>query len=152
MDEHQSGVKLEEALEAKKELDAKAQKILEEKEADSRMRTYTGPLGRAVAVLLCVWTAFQLYFTTIGAISAVNLRAIHCIFLLVFTFLLFPTFKKEKRKRYLLSFYCPNNQRCNFSTFLWIESSFYCVIWWKVKNHPARIRPIHASYREFVQL
>ena len=43
MDEHQSGVKLEEALEAKKELDAKAQKILEEKEADSRMRTYTGP-------------------------------------------------------------------------------------------------------------
>lgn len=63
------------------------------------MRTYTGPLGRAVAVLLCVWTAFQLYFTTIGAISAVNLRAIHCIFLLVFTFLLFPTFKKEKRKR-----------------------------------------------------
>ena len=102
MDEHQSGVKLEEALEAKKELDAKAQKILEEKEADSRMRTYTGPLGRAVAVLLCVWTAFQLYFTTIGAISAVNLRAIHCIFLLVFTFLLFPTFKKEKRKRHLL--------------------------------------------------
>jgi len=99
MDEHQSGVKLEEALEAKKELDAKAQKILEEKEADSRMRTYTGPLGRAVAVLLCVWTAFQLYFTTIGAISAVNLRAIHCIFLLVFTFLLFPTFKKEKRKK-----------------------------------------------------
>ena len=72
MDEHQSGVKLEEALEAKKELDAKAQKILEEKEADSRMRTYTGPLGRAVAVLLCVWTAFQLYFTTIGAISAVK--------------------------------------------------------------------------------
>ena len=64
MDEHQSGVKLEEALKAKKELDAKAQKILEEKEADSRMRTYTGPLGRAVAVLLCVWTAFQLYFTT----------------------------------------------------------------------------------------
>ena len=45
MDEHQSGVKLEEALAAKKELDAKAQKILEEKEADSRMRTYTGPLG-----------------------------------------------------------------------------------------------------------
>ena len=47
MDEHQSGIKLEEVLEAKKELDAKAQKILEEKEADSRMRTYTGPLGRA---------------------------------------------------------------------------------------------------------
>ena len=132
MDEHQSGVKLEEALEAKKELDAKAQKILEEKEADSRMRTYTGPLGRAVAVLLCVWTAFQLYFTTIGAISAVNLRAIHCIFLLVFTFLLFPTFKKEKRKRNLLSFYRANNQRSDFSAFLWIKPSFYCALWREV--------------------
>lgn len=98
MDEHQSGVKLEEALEAKKELDAKAQKILEEKEADSRMRTYTGPLGRVVAVLLCVWTAFQLYFTTIGAISAVNLRAIHCIFLLVFTFYYFRRLKRKSGK------------------------------------------------------
>ena len=95
MDEHQSGVKLEEALEAKKELDAKAQKILEEKEADSRMRTYTGPVGRVVAVLLCVWTAFQLYFTTFGAISAVNLRAIHCIF---FLFLHFYYFRRLKRK------------------------------------------------------
>lgn len=98
MDEHQSGVKLEEALEAKKELDAKAQKILEEKEADSRMRTYTGPLGRAVAVLLCVWTAFQLYFTTIGAISAVNLRAIHCIFLLVLHFYYFRRLKRKHGK------------------------------------------------------
>lgn len=80
-------------------LDKKAQEILEEKDADSRLRVYKGPLGKAIIVLLCVWTAFQLYFTTIGAISAVNLRAIHTIFLLVFTFLLFPTFKSETRKR-----------------------------------------------------
>ena len=46
MDEHQSGVKLEEALEAKKELDAKAQKILEEKEADSPISAYTSPRER----------------------------------------------------------------------------------------------------------
>ena len=82
-------------------LDAKAQKLLEEKESEARMRTYNGPMGKVLVLLLCVWTAFQLYFTTIGAISTINLRAIHCIFLLLFTFLLFPTYKKEKRVRSL---------------------------------------------------
>ena len=82
-------------------LDAKAQKLLEEKEAEARMRTYKGPMGKVLVLLLCIWTAFQLYFTTIGAISTINLRAIHCIFLLLFTFLLFPTYKKEKRVRSL---------------------------------------------------
>ncbi len=69
----------------------KAQALLEEKEAESRTRTYSGPMGTAVTVLLCIWTVFQLYFTSVGAISAVNLRAFHCIFLLCFTFLLYPT-------------------------------------------------------------
>lgn len=83
------------------ELEETAQKLLEEKEADSRTRTYTGPMGVAVTVLLCLWTVFQLYYSTIGLISAVNLRAIHCIFLLAFTFLLYPTYKKERRVRRL---------------------------------------------------
>lgn len=92
-------VRLEDVEAGKAELDRKAQQMLEEKDADSRMRIYEGPLGKALVGLLCVWTLFQLYFTTVGAISAVNLRAIHCIFLLLFTFLLFPTYKKEKRRR-----------------------------------------------------
>lgn len=83
------------------ELDAKAQELLEDKEADARMRTYKGPCGKLIVILLCIWSVFQLYFTTIGAISAINLRAFHCIFLLLFTFLLFPTYKKEKRVRSL---------------------------------------------------
>lgn len=33
--------------------------------------------------------------------SAINLRTFHCIFLLTFTFLLYPTYKKEKRTRKL---------------------------------------------------
>ena len=69
-------------------LDAKAQQLLEEKESEARMRTYTGPMAKILVLLLCVWTAFQLYFTTLGAISTINLRAVHCIFLLLFTFLL----------------------------------------------------------------
>lgn len=82
-------------------LDAKAQQLLEEKESEARMRTYKGPMAKILVLLLCVWTIFQLYFTTLGAISTINLRAIHCIFLLLFTFLLFPTYKKEKRVRSL---------------------------------------------------
>ena len=74
-------------------LEEKAQQLLEEKEAESRTRTYTGPAGTAVTILLCLWTVFQLY-STVGPISVVNLRAIHCIFLLSFTFLLYPTYKK----------------------------------------------------------
>lgn len=82
-------------------IEAKAQQLLEEKEAESRMRNYHGFMGKAIVGLLCLWTIFQLYFTTVGAISAINLRAFHCMFLLTFTFLLFPTYKKEKRKRSL---------------------------------------------------
>ena len=85
--------------EEKQYLDQKARELLEEKEAESRMRTYSGSMSRVITALLCLWTAFQLYFTTIGAISAVNLRSFHCIFLLLFTFLLFPGYKSEKRIR-----------------------------------------------------
>ncbi|MGN0940559.1 MAG: TRAP transporter permease [Selenomonadaceae bacterium] len=100
MSNGENGIKLEPAAN-QAELDRKAQELLEEKEADSRMRTYVGPMDKVIAVLLIVWTVFQLYFTTIGVISAINLRAVHCIFLLMFTFLLFPTYKKEQRKRTL---------------------------------------------------
>ena len=79
----------------------KAQELLEEKEADSRMRKYPGAFGKVLVILLCFWAVFQLYFSTVGAISAINFRAFHCIFLLVFTFILFPTYKKEKRVRKL---------------------------------------------------
>lgn len=81
----------------------KAQALLEEQEAESRMRTYPGFMGRIIALLLVLWTLFQLYYTTLGAISAVNLRAFHCIFLLLFTFLLFPAYRREKRIRALPS-------------------------------------------------
>ena len=78
-----------------------AQRLLEEKEAESRVRTYTGPMGIVITVLLCVWTVIQLYYSTVGLISATSLRAIHTIFLLAFTFLLYPTYKKERRVRRL---------------------------------------------------
>ena len=80
-------------------IEQKAQQLLEEKDSESRTRTYTGPMERVLVVLLFAWAVFQLYFTTFGVMSAVNLRAFHCMFLLGFTFLLYPTYKKERRMR-----------------------------------------------------
>ncbi len=75
----------------------KAKELLEKKESESRIRKYTGPMEISVTVLLCAWTLFQLYFSTIGVISAVNLRAFHTMFLLAFTFILYPMYKKQNR-------------------------------------------------------
>ena len=66
------------------DLERRAQALLEETESESRTRTYTGPMGKLLTVLFGIWVLFQLYFSTgFGALSAINLRAFHCIFLLV---------------------------------------------------------------------
>lgn len=95
MNHEKADVRLEDVEGTKAELDRKAQKMLEDKDADSRMRIYEGPLGKAIVVLLCVWTAFQLYFTTVGAISAINLRAIHCIFFCCLRFFYFLPIRRR---------------------------------------------------------
>lgn len=82
-------------------LEQKAQQLLEEKDSEARTRSYTGPFDKAVTALLVIWTIFQIYYNTVGAMSAINLRAFHCIFLLCFTFLLFPGTKRERRRRAL---------------------------------------------------
>lgn len=89
------------SIQAQADLEEKAQKLLEEKDSDSRTRVYTGISGKLLTVLLCAWAVFQLYFTTFGVMSAINLRAFHCMFLLIFTFLLYPTYKNERRTRKL---------------------------------------------------
>ena len=63
-----------------------------------RMRTYTGKTNTAITVLMIVWVLFQLWFSTFGIITAVNLRAFHSLFLLLFTFLLFPSHKTQEKK------------------------------------------------------
>ena len=90
---------MEQNLKMGEAMDEKAQQLLEETDADARMRSYDGMWGKIIVALLVAWAGFQLYFSTIGIISAMNLRAFHCMFLLIFTFLLFPMTKKEKRKK-----------------------------------------------------
>lgn len=74
---------------------------LQKENTPSKHRNYMGRTAVILTVLLVIWSAFQIYFTTFGAISAINLRASHCLFLLLFTFLLFPAYKKENRNRSL---------------------------------------------------
>lgn len=65
----------------------------------SRYMNYGGITSKAIVSLLIIWAVFQIYFTTFGAISAINLRAFHCLFLMLFTFLLFPATKKTIKDR-----------------------------------------------------
>ena len=78
-----------------------AQELLDEKESDSNLRNYPNLLGNVITLLFLVWSVFQIYANTIGVIDAMKLRTWHLFFLLIFTFLLFPTFAKEKRERSL---------------------------------------------------
>jgi hypothetical protein len=41
------------------EEEIKAQELLGEKEPDSKLRTYSGPLGQIITVLFLVWAIFQ---------------------------------------------------------------------------------------------
>ena len=76
-----------------------AQKLLGEKEPDTKLRTYRGVLGHLITVLFLIWAAFQIYANTLGMVDAMKLRTWHLFFLLGFTFLLFPAFKTEQRIR-----------------------------------------------------
>lgn len=76
-----------------------AKKLLEEKEADGKLRIYNKPLSNVITVLFIIWSVFQIYANTLGSIDAMSLRTLHLFFLLIFTFLLFPTYKNENINR-----------------------------------------------------
>jgi len=78
-----------------------AQELLDKKESDSKLRVYSGPLGTVITALFLIWSVFQVYANTIGIIDAMSLRTWHLFFLMLFTFLLFPTYPSENRKRTL---------------------------------------------------
>ena len=61
------------------------------------MRTYTGKTKSVITVLMILWVVFQLWFSTFGIMPSVNLRAFHGLFLLMFTFLLYPSHKTQEK-------------------------------------------------------
>ena len=81
------------------ELDVKAQKLMEEKDSESRTRVFTGPMSKVLTGILIIWTLFQVWANTFGMIGAVKLRTAHIMFLLPLAFMLYPTYKKERRRR-----------------------------------------------------
>lgn len=87
---------------SQKELDDKAQKLVEEKDADSRTRVYVGPMDIVLTAVLIVWAIFQIWANTFGTLGAVKLRTAHIMFLLPLAFTLYPTFRKERRRRTLM--------------------------------------------------
>ena len=81
------------------ELEEKAQHLMEETDSDSRTRTYVGVMdGILTAVLVC-FAIFQVWANLTGTLGAVKLRAAHVMVLLSLAFLLYPTYRKERRTR-----------------------------------------------------
>ncbi|MBR3796145.1 MAG: TRAP transporter fused permease subunit [Clostridia bacterium] len=81
------------------ELDAKAQKLMEDKDSESRTRIFEGTMDKLLTLILVIWAIFQVWGNTIGTLGAVKLRAAHIMFLLPLAFMLYPTYKKERRRR-----------------------------------------------------
>lgn len=81
------------------ELDEKAQKLMEDKDSESRTRVFGGSMDKLLTVILVVWAIFQVWANTFGTLGAVKLRAAHIMFLLPLAFILYPTYKKERRRR-----------------------------------------------------
>ncbi|MBR5303169.1 MAG: TRAP transporter fused permease subunit [Clostridia bacterium] len=82
-----------------RELDIKTQKLMEEKDAESRTRILTGPLDKVFTLALVVWAVFQVWANTFGTLGAVRLRTAHIMFLLPLAVALYPAHKKECRRR-----------------------------------------------------
>ena len=83
----------------KSELDNKAQKLMEEKDSENRTRIYSGAMEKVLTIILVVWAIFQIWANTFGTIGAVKLRTAHIMFLLPLAFIIYPTYKKERRRR-----------------------------------------------------
>ena len=72
---------------------------MEEADSDSRTRVYGGVTGRLVSLLMLGFALFQLWANLTGTLGAVKLRAAHIMILLPLAFLLYPTYRSERRKR-----------------------------------------------------
>ncbi|MGN0773266.1 MAG: TRAP transporter permease [Candidatus Ventricola sp.] len=83
-------------------LDDKAQQLMEDKDAESRTRVFEGTLNKVFTVVLVVWAVFQLWANTFGTLGAVKLRTAHIMFLLPLALMLYPTYKKERRRRRMI--------------------------------------------------
>lgn len=59
------------------------------------LRHYSGIYNNTLKVLLVMWSIVQIYWSTIASIDAITLRASHALFLIFFTFYLYPINNRE---------------------------------------------------------
>jgi len=81
------------------EPDAKAKKLMQDKDVENRTRILTGPLEKAFTLVLIIWAIFQVWANTFGTLGAVKLRTAHIMFLLPLAITLYPAYKKECRRK-----------------------------------------------------
>ena len=83
-------------------LDNKAQRLMEDKDAESRTRIFEGTLNKVFTVVLVIWAVFQVWANTFGTLGAVKLRTAHIMFLLPLALMLYPTYKRERCRRRMI--------------------------------------------------
>ncbi len=83
-------------------LDNKAQRLMEDKDAESRTRVFEGTLNKVFTAVLVIWAIFQVWANTFGTLGAVKLRTAHIMFLLPLALMLYPTYKRERRRRRMI--------------------------------------------------
>ena len=81
------------------EIEEKAQQLMEETDSDSRTRIYVGVMDWILTVVLVGFAVFQVWANLTGTLGAIKLRAAHVMILLPLAFILYPTFRKERRRR-----------------------------------------------------
>ena len=81
------------------QLDQKAQELMEETDSESRTRVYICTFEKIVSAVLVGFALFQLWANLTGTLGAVKLRAAHIMLLLPLAFLLYPTYRHERRRR-----------------------------------------------------
>lgn len=84
---------------------ALAQTLVEEKDSESRTRMFSGPWANIVSALALAFSLFQLAASTFWTLDAITLRAVHILFLLTLSFLLYPALRREQRQRRAPTFY-----------------------------------------------
>ena len=78
---------------------ALAQTLVEEKDSESRTRMFSGPWANIVSALALAFSLFQLAASTFWTLDVITLRAVHILFLLTLSFLLYPALRREQRQR-----------------------------------------------------
>jgi TRAP transporter 4TM/12TM fusion protein len=81
------------------ELEKRGLALIEEKESESRTRSFSPLWSRVISTLAVIWALFHLYLAFFPVLDALRLRVWHILFMLTLAFLLYPAGKKEPRKR-----------------------------------------------------